>query len=284
MARYYNEDMTSRKSTTTAGGRLRTINLADVDAGDNDRKHFDDAALAELAHSIDTVGLVQLPKLRPHPTKEGRFEIVMGERRIRALRLLGRQQVTVFVEDLDDVAAAEQMLVENLARVDLNPIEEAKAYRKQLDAGRTPEDVAKQLGRTAGSIRDRLTLLTLVTEAQDLVALGKLPAKTAMYLAPLDATRQRFVIRTWGDQGLPQAAVRALCQRLEMEQQQETMFDLDNFLQVEEYVAAAKSAAKEKPFVRLLELAEQMAAIVAGTDPDLAAAARAVAARCKTSM
>ena len=173
------------------------IPARDIVAGNNDRKFFKDSALQGLAESIATDGLLQRPVVRPLPS--GQYQIVAGERRTRAMRdILQWDMIPVDVQLLDDDAAAAFMLLENTARVDLDPIEEARAYHVRMDSlGWDLDRVAKTAGKTTGHIERRLQLLQLPSDIQDLVARGIFKASFAALLCGLDVNRQRFALHVW---------------------------------------------------------------------------------------
>ena len=110
---------------------LTAIPIDSIRRGDNDRQAFDQVALEELSESIRAHGLVQPITIRPMP--DGHYQIVAGERRWRACKLLTWHEIPAIVRDLDDEAASAIMLAENIGRKDLNPIEEANAYHRRMD-------------------------------------------------------------------------------------------------------------------------------------------------------
>lgn len=169
------------------------IRLDEIHAGDNDRKVFDADALAGLAASIEAYGGLIEPIL-VRPTLIG-YEIVAGERRFRAHQLLGWDTIDAQVEELDDGRANIAMLVENLQREDLNPIEEARAYQNRLDAGVTVDELATLTGVTARRIRTRVALLALGDEARHLTETGNLGPWYAARLATVDHNRQIIALR-----------------------------------------------------------------------------------------
>jgi len=150
------------------------------------RTHFDDGDLAELAESIRTQGIVQ--PLVVTPELDGTFIIVAGERRFRAARRAGLTEVPVVVRRVsDDRELLELALVENLQRADLNPLEEAEAYRMLRDEfGLSQEDVAARVGKTRPAVANALRLLHLAPEVQDLLREGLLTAGQARPLLALD--------------------------------------------------------------------------------------------------
>ena len=137
------------------------------------RKEFDAAALEELTASIGTLGLLQPLLLRRRP--EGGYELIAGERRFRAARAAGLTNVPALVVETDDQGSLERALVENIHREDLNPIEEASAYKQLLEeGGLTQEELANRLGRNRVTIANSLRLLDLPVELQRLLADRKL--------------------------------------------------------------------------------------------------------------
>jgi ParB family transcriptional regulator, chromosome partitioning protein len=139
------------------------------------RRSFTDGALHELARSIRELGILQ--PLLVRASVPGRFELIAGERRLRAARVAGLERVPVMVVDTDERGSLERALVENLHREDLNPIEEAAAYRQLMDEGGvTQEALAARLGRNRVTITNSLRLLDLPVEVQRLLVEGRLAA------------------------------------------------------------------------------------------------------------
>jgi ParB family transcriptional regulator, chromosome partitioning protein len=136
------------------------------------RRHFDDAALDELARSIETRGLIQPIVVRPHGKE---YQIVAGERRWRAAQRARLHEVPVIVRDLDDAETLEIALIENIQRQDLNAIEEAEAYRKlTAEFGHTQEALAKLVQKSRSHVSNMLRLLDLPEGVRQLVVEGKL--------------------------------------------------------------------------------------------------------------
>ena len=159
---------------------------------DQPRKDFDEEKLAELAESIANQGLIQPITVRPLDT--GYYQIIAGERRWRACRLAGIQEVPVTIMDADDKQAAQLALIENLQREDLNPLEEAQGYRTLMDRyGLTQEDAASSVGKSRPAVANALRLLKLPKSILSLVSDGSLSAGHARALISLeneDAQRQ----------------------------------------------------------------------------------------------
>jgi ParB family chromosome partitioning protein len=139
------------------------------------RQRFDDEAIGDLAESIRELGILQ--PLLVRNLGHGRYELVAGERRLRASRLAGLERVPVLTVDTDDRGSLERALVENLHREDLNPIEEAEGYRQLLDdASLTQEELGRRLGRSRVTITNALRLLSLPPAIQKLLVEGRLSA------------------------------------------------------------------------------------------------------------
>ena len=148
------------------------------------RSVFDDAALQELADSIRRYGVIQPVTARALPS--GYYQIIAGERRWRAARLAGLEEIPVRVIEADDRRAAELALVENLQREDLNPIEEARGYRALMDDyALTQEEAAQSVGRSRPAVANALRLLSLSAPVMEMVESRKLSAGHARALLGL---------------------------------------------------------------------------------------------------
>ena len=148
------------------------------------RRSFDETTLVELAASIAELGLLQ--PLLVRPSGAGRWELVAGERRLRAAQMAGLERVPVMIVETDERGSLERALVENVHREDLNPIEEAAAYRQLMDeGGLTQEALATRLGRSRASIANSLRLLELPVAIQRLLVERRLSAAHGKALAGL---------------------------------------------------------------------------------------------------
>jgi ParB family chromosome partitioning protein len=155
---------------------------------DNPRQTFDDARLAELAESIKNQGIVQPIVVRQRPAQLGGYFIIAGERRWRAAQKAGLRAVPVVVKDVSSDGAFELMLVENLQREDLNPIEEAEAYRRLVsDHHYTQEKLAERVGKDRATIANALRLLKLPEAVRRQVAGGVLSMGHARALLGLES-------------------------------------------------------------------------------------------------
>jgi ParB family chromosome partitioning protein len=164
------------------------------------RTVFDETDLEELTASIDQIGVLQPVVVRPSPTSKGRYELIMGERRFRASERSGQSTIPAIVRETDDVDLLRDALLENLHRAQLNPLEEASAYRQMIDDfGCTQEELAKRIARSRPQISNTLRLLNLPPLVQRRVAAGVLSAGHARALlglkdaAAMERLAQRIV-------------------------------------------------------------------------------------------
>lgn len=157
------------------------------------RKHFDDAALADLADSIREHGIIQ--PLTVRKLASGYYQIIAGERRWRAARLAGLTQVPAIVIEADDRKAMELALIENLQREDLNPIEEANAYRRLIDEFHLKQDeLAERVSKNRTSIANSMRLLKLGSKVQEMAADGRLSMGQARALIPVEDEDQQLAL------------------------------------------------------------------------------------------
>jgi len=173
------------------------------------RSIFDDAKLDELARSIIANGIVQPLLLR---RKGIRFELIAGERRWRAAQRAGLSKVPAVLRDVSDEKVLEIAIIENIQREDLNPIEEAGAYKKLIDTlGLTQEMVAERVGRDRSYITNYLRLLRLPEDIQQLLQVGRLSTGHARTLLGVDHVDiQRRIARKIIDQDLSVRATERL--------------------------------------------------------------------------
>ena len=141
------------------------------------RTHFDDSELDQLADSIRENGVLQPLLVRPAPDGSGNYQIIAGERRWRAAQRASCHEVPVIIRQLIDRKALEIALVENLQRHDLNPMEEARAFRRLItEFEGTQEEVAKRIGKSRSHVANTLRLLNLPEKVQGWVEAGELQA------------------------------------------------------------------------------------------------------------
>jgi len=175
------------------------------------REFFDTTTLEELATSIRENGVLQ--PLLVCPRGDG-FELIAGERRWRAARLAGLQRVPVVVRDVDAREALKLALLENVQREDLNPIEEARGYRRLIDEfSMTQQDLAERLGKTRSTVANTLRLLQLPPDLQDRMQHGELsPGHARALLGASSLQEQQELASLVREQGLTVRDAEALVQ------------------------------------------------------------------------
>lgn len=177
------------------------------------RTNFSDSAIDELAQSIEKHGIIQ-PLIA---TRKGeRFELIAGERRLRAARKIGLKEVPVIIREEKEQKKLELALIENLQREDLNPLETARAYRRLIDEFNiTQEEASRQVGKARSSVANALRLLSLPEEAQAALAEGKISEAHAKYLLGLEGeAKQINMLRKILRQNLTVAQTNREIQRL----------------------------------------------------------------------
>lgn len=203
----------SSDSTLDLGAEPSEVDLESIVPGPmQPRTHFDEASLESLADSIRTHGIVQPLLVR---RRDGGYELIAGERRWRAAKLAGITRVPVVVKEVADDNLLEIALIENIQRENLNPIEEAQAYKKLLETvGLTQESLASRVGRDRSYITNYLRLLRLPDDVQQLVKERRLSTGHARTLLALDhVDLQRRLARQIIDGGLSVRATEQLVQK-----------------------------------------------------------------------
>ena len=156
------------------------------------RREFDPEALQALADSVAAYGVLQPILVRQNADFEGNYEIIAGERRWRAARMAGLEELPVLVIEADDRKVMELALVENLQREDLNPMEEAQGYRTLMEEyGLTQNEVAQRVGKSRPAVANALRLLSLDGELAELVRNGTLSPGHARALLGLKSEKLR---------------------------------------------------------------------------------------------
>jgi len=169
-----------KAATTSPAGGVQTVAMDRLTRNpDQPRKIFDKKLLAELTESIRLKGVLQPILVRPIPKGKGKgkaaYQIVAGERRWQASLKAGLTSMPVLIRELSDQEVLEIGVVENVQRADLNPIEEARAYRALIDDfGRTQEDVAKAVGKSRPHVANMMRLLSLPSQSQSYLEVGKI--------------------------------------------------------------------------------------------------------------
>ncbi len=155
------------------------------------RRHFDEEALLELADSIQIQGILQPLLVRPHPTAPERYQLLAGERRLRAAGLVSLPTVPCLVLQAEDTKAMEIALVENIQRADLSPLEEAQAYRHLVERfSLTQEEVAARVGKSREAVANTLRLLNLPERPLRALEEGKISVGHAKLLLGLPAEHE----------------------------------------------------------------------------------------------
>ncbi|MEI4279908.1 ParB/RepB/Spo0J family partition protein [Klenkia terrae] len=178
------------------GASLREVAVGDVVPNPKQpRLVFDDEALEELTHSVKEFGLLQPIVVRERA--EGGYELIMGERRLRAARAAELETVPAIVRDTSDDAMLRDALLENIHRVQLNPLEEAAAYQQLLqEFGATHEELASKIGRSRSQVTNTIRLMKLPVKVQTRVAAGVLSAGHARALLGLPTNEAMDALAT----------------------------------------------------------------------------------------
>lgn len=165
---------------------IRHVRLTDIEPNKNQpRKKFDEAEIQKLAESISEHGLIQPIIVRP--IADERYQIVAGERRWRACKIAGISEIPIIVRELSDEDTAKIALIENIQRADLNPIEEAAAYKQLIDNYNiTQEALAKMVGKSRSVIANSVRLLNLPEQVQDMLKNDEITVGHAKALAGID--------------------------------------------------------------------------------------------------
>ena len=189
---------------------VRLLPIGQIDPNrEQPRRSFDEDALKELAASIEAVGVLQPIIVAP---SGDRFTIIAGERRYRASRLAGLDEIPAIVRDWDSQKRLEAALIENLQRDDLNPVEEAMGVRRLMDeAGLTQEKVAERLGKSRPAVANLLRLLSLPESVRQMLIDGRLSAGHARALVTVDPRRQVQLANLTVQQGWSVRQLERIC-------------------------------------------------------------------------
>lgn len=183
------------------------------------RKQFDEAALSDLANSIREHGIIQ--PLTVRRLQSGYYQIIAGERRWRAARIAGLDEVPVVVMEADDRKAAELAMIENLQREDLNPMEEAAGFQALVENYHmTQEEAAQRVGKSRSAVTNAMRLLSLSPNVRKLVEEGKLSAGHARALLTLSPSMQENAAKSVVENALSVRQTEALVKRLTMAKKQ----------------------------------------------------------------
>lgn len=207
------------------------------------RRRFDQDALVALSDSLQVRGVLQPVLVRPVPG--GTYELVAGERRWRAAQLAGLERIPALIRARDDAASLEVALIENMARENLNPVEESKACAALVEElGLTHADVGKRVGKSRVAISNLLRLLDLPDDVLDLIESGKLGEGHGRALLGLeDHSQRRKVARLaagegWTVRKLEQAVATSRMQKKQKDSQQANMIHADHRAAAKRFAAA----------------------------------------------
>jgi ParB family transcriptional regulator, chromosome partitioning protein len=203
------------------------------------RTIFDEEKLRELADSIREQGILQ--PLAVSKLSDGRYELIAGERRLRASRIAGLAEVPVVIKDVNSERMLALSIIENIQREDLNPIEEANAYVELMNQfGYTQDDVAKKVGRSRVSVANGVRLLKLPRAIQDDVAAGRYTAGHARAILSIEGIHEQLKAREMIIREMP------------------TVRDVEKMVQA--FGSSGKKSARRKPALtpQMNELCERM--------------------------
>jgi ParB family chromosome partitioning protein len=176
LGRQYYEIFDDNAFTSSQNSVAQSLRISDIEPRkDQPRKDFNREALESLADSISAMGVLQPIVVREVGVLDGNYEIIAGERRWRAAKMAGLDEIPAVIMTGDELKVAEVALIENVQRKDLNPIEEAMAYKALIERfGLKQEEVAKQAGKSRSAVANMLRLLELPDEVLALVQDEKL--------------------------------------------------------------------------------------------------------------
>lgn len=175
------------EDNTIQSNDVQTLRMSEIEPNKlQPRKEFDEEAIRGLAESIREHGLIQPIIVRPMPNGIT-YQIVAGERRWRACRVLGMSEVPVLIREMDDFEAAQLAIIENVQRADLNPVEEAMAYKELIETyNMTQETLAKAMGKSRPYIANSMRLLSLPDEVLEKLRDGTISTGHAKVLMGIE--------------------------------------------------------------------------------------------------
>lgn len=181
-------------SSLPVPGAPLEINILEIERSPyQPRREFKEEELRELGESLKNNGLIQPPTVRKNSS--GRYELIAGERRLRAAQLIGWKKIQVVLKDVDDQTAAIMTTTENLQREDLNPIEEAVSYKTLQDTfNLTQADVAEKVGKGRATVANSVRLLELPDEVKSLVGTRLISVGHAKVLLSVDSEKDRVIL------------------------------------------------------------------------------------------
>ena len=189
----------STKHVQNYSGDVRRLKIADVIANPNQpRKNFDPEKLKELAASIKEKGLIQPILVRPIKNQRAKYMIVAGERRFRAHKIAGLGTIRAIVKTMDEREMMVLAMMENMARADMSPVEEARGFQAMIDNGFTTGEIVKQLGlKSPAIVNNRLQLLELQDDILKLVDTGQMPHAVGWGISQAPKPLQASLLRDY---------------------------------------------------------------------------------------
>lgn len=224
----------------------KTLRTSEIEPNrDQPRKNFSDEAISALADSIREHGMLQPILVRP--IESGGYQIVAGERRWRAARMLGLDEVPVNIKELSDLETMQIAIIENLQRENLNPVEEASGYNELIEKfGMTQEKVAKMVGRSRSAVANAIRLLSLPERVLKMLENGDISAGHARALLGFD--NEEMLIATAikaSDGGLTVRQVEKAAQKLaKADSKEESSKNFDS--RIDSYFVEVELSLKEK--------------------------------------
>ena len=188
-----NEEVKEEIVQAEEKGNLRNLKITEVEPNrEQPRKTFNEESLEELAESIKTYGVIQPIVVSK---EDGYFGIVAGERRWRAAKLAGLEEIPAIIRESDEQTNKEIALIENIQREDLNPYEKALGIRHLMDKyGMTQEEVSKKIGKSRSSVSNTVRILYLAPDVLELVKKGKLTEGHCKALAGITDPKRQYEV------------------------------------------------------------------------------------------
>ena len=235
-------------NNSESSGGVLTLRISEVEPNKNQPRHtFDEDSIANLAESIRENGLIQPIVVRK--TAMG-YQIIAGERRWRACRMLGMNEITAVVKEFDDEQVAKAALIENIQREDLNPIEEAAAYKDLMEKYEmTQEQLSKVMGKSRSSIANSVRMLDMPELIQNYLINGKLSIGQAKAIASAkDEETMEQIARQASDGKLTVRGIEKLIAKLAEEESAEEQVEVpdENTKKARNYCTEMEIALREK--------------------------------------
>lgn len=225
-------DTKEKKDTREKASGETTVNITKVEPNrEQPRKNFDEDALEELAESIKQFGLLQPILVQDRKTY---YEIIAGERRWRAAKKAGLKEVPVIIKNLSEQEIVEISLIENIQREDLNPIEEALAYKKLLNEFHLKQDeVADRVSKSRTAVTNSMRLLKLTEEVQQMIVADMISTGHARALISVEDSEQQYAIaQKIFDEKLSVRDVEKLVKNLNKPAKQKKVVETDESLEI----------------------------------------------------